>query len=50
MEGLRNDRIRTDGIISPIVPFDDATEGYRSIDEHPEQSIEPGIRFPARAD
>jgi len=45
MDWLRSGRIQTDGIISPIVPFDDAAEAYRSIDEHPEQSIKLGIRF-----
>jgi threonine dehydrogenase-like Zn-dependent dehydrogenase len=50
MEGLHSGRIQTSGIISPIVPFDDAAEAYRSIDEHPEQSIELGIRFPALAE
>lgn len=38
-------RIRTDGIISPIVPFEESAEAYRMIDEHPEQSIKLGIRF-----
>lgn len=39
-------RIRTHGIITPTVDFDDAAEAYREIDEHPEQSIKLGIRFP----
>jgi threonine dehydrogenase-like Zn-dependent dehydrogenase len=38
-------RIRTEGILSPIVPFDESAESYRNIDEHPEQSIKLGIRF-----
>jgi len=46
MDWLRSGRIQTDGIISPIVPFEDAAEAYRSIDEHPERSIKLGIRFP----
>ncbi|MGI8483491.1 MAG: zinc-dependent alcohol dehydrogenase [Thermomicrobiales bacterium] len=46
MDWLRSGRIQTEGIISPIVPFADAAEAYRAIDEHPEQSIKLGIRFP----
>jgi threonine dehydrogenase-like Zn-dependent dehydrogenase len=42
---LISGRLRTDGIISPIVPFADAVDAYRSIDEHPDRSIKLGIRF-----
>lgn len=42
---LASGRIRTEGIISPIVPFDEAARAYRAIDEHPEESIKLGIRF-----
>lgn len=42
---LVSGRIRTEGIISPIVPFEEAAEAYRAIDEHPESSIKLGIRF-----
>lgn len=42
---LVSGRLRTEGIISPIVPFDAAAEAYREIDEHPERSIKLGIRF-----
>jgi threonine dehydrogenase-like Zn-dependent dehydrogenase len=42
---LVSGRIRTAGIISPVVPFADAAEAYRAIDEHPEESIKLGIRF-----
>lgn len=38
-------RLRTDGIVFPIVPFDDAVAAYREIDEHPERSIKLGISF-----
>jgi threonine dehydrogenase-like Zn-dependent dehydrogenase len=38
-------RIRTEGIISPIVPFSEAAEAYRAIDERPAESIKLGIRF-----
>jgi threonine dehydrogenase-like Zn-dependent dehydrogenase len=43
---LASGRLRVNGIVTPIVPFEDAVEAYRAIDEHPEQSIKLGIRFP----
>lgn len=39
-------RIRTDGILTPIVPFEESADAYRMIDEHPERSIKLGVRFP----
>jgi threonine dehydrogenase-like Zn-dependent dehydrogenase len=45
LDWLGEGRIRTDGIISPIVPFEESAEAYRMIDEHPERSIKLGIRF-----
>lgn len=42
---LAEGRIKTEGIISPIVSFDDAAEAYRAIDERPAESIKLGIRF-----
>ncbi|MDP8908716.1 MAG: zinc-binding alcohol dehydrogenase [Chloroflexota bacterium] len=44
---LASGRLRADGILTPIVPFDQAVEAYREIDEHPERSIKLGIRFPS---
>ncbi|MBI3972063.1 MAG: zinc-binding alcohol dehydrogenase [Chloroflexi bacterium] len=44
---LRTARLRVDGIIQPIVPFDEAAEAYRSIDEHPEGCVKLGVRFTA---
>jgi threonine dehydrogenase-like Zn-dependent dehydrogenase len=38
-------KVRTDGLLDPIVPFADAADAYRDIDEHPERSIKLGIRF-----
>ena len=43
---LASGRIRTDGILDPIVSFEESAEAYRMIDEHPERSIKLGIRFP----
>ncbi len=38
-------RIRTEGILTPVVPFEESVDAYRMIDEHPERSIKLGIRF-----
>lgn len=46
LDWLTSGRIRADGIISPIVPFEESAEAYRMIDEHPERSIKLGVRFP----
>jgi threonine dehydrogenase-like Zn-dependent dehydrogenase len=45
IEWLASGRIRTDGIITPIVPFEESAEAFRMIDEHPERSIKLGVRF-----
>jgi threonine dehydrogenase-like Zn-dependent dehydrogenase len=45
LDWMASGRIRTEGILSPIVPFEESAEGYRNIDEHPEQSIKLGVRF-----
>ena len=42
---LVSGRVRTEGIITPIVPFAESAEAYRAIDEHPEESIKLGITF-----
>ncbi|MDF3037802.1 MAG: Alcohol dehydrogenase zinc-binding domain protein [Thermomicrobiales bacterium] len=44
---LVSGRVRTEGIVTPIVPFAESAEAYRAIDERPEGSIKLGIRFPA---
>jgi threonine dehydrogenase-like Zn-dependent dehydrogenase len=44
---LVSGRLKVDGIITPIVPFEDAAAAYRAIDEHPEESVKLGITFPA---
>jgi threonine dehydrogenase-like Zn-dependent dehydrogenase len=43
---LASGRLRTDGLVTPIVPFEQALEVYRLMDEHPDQCIKVGIRFP----
>lgn len=43
---LTSGKLRTEGIVTPIVPFADSVDAYRDIDEHPERSIKLGINFP----
>lgn len=45
LDWLASGRISVDGIVTPIVSFDESVDAYRAIDEHPEQSIKLGIRF-----
>ena len=42
---LREGALSVDGLVTPIVPMDEAAEAYREIDEHPERSIKMGVRF-----
>lgn len=37
-------RLRVEGLVHPIVPFDECAEAYRQIDEQPAGSIKLGIR------
>jgi threonine dehydrogenase-like Zn-dependent dehydrogenase len=46
LDWIGEGRVRTDGLIAPIVPFAESAEAYRMIDEHPERAIKLGIRFP----
>lgn len=45
LDWLESGRIRVDGVIAPIVPFEESADAYRMIDEHPERSIKLGVRF-----
>jgi len=40
---LREGRLSAEGLVHPIVPFSEAAEAYREIDESPEKSIKLGI-------
>jgi threonine dehydrogenase-like Zn-dependent dehydrogenase len=42
---LVSGRIRTEGIVTPVVPFEESVEAYKAIDERPAESIKLGIRF-----
>src|SRR5687767_4550757 len=44
---LRTGRLKCDGIVQPIVPFEESAEAYRMIDEHPESCVKLGVRFDA---
>ncbi|MDQ3614912.1 MAG: zinc-binding alcohol dehydrogenase [Chloroflexota bacterium] len=46
LDWLTSDRVIIEGIITPIVSFEDSVDAYRMIDEHPERSIKLGVRFP----
>jgi len=46
IDWLVSGRLRTEGIIFPIVPFAESVEAYRMIDERPAEAIKLGIRFP----
>jgi threonine dehydrogenase-like Zn-dependent dehydrogenase len=46
LDWLASGRISVDGIVTPVVSFEDSVDAYRAIDEHPEQSIKLGIHFP----
>ena len=48
LDWLVSGRLRADGIITPIVPFEEAADAYRMIDEHPERAIKLGITFICR--
>jgi threonine dehydrogenase-like Zn-dependent dehydrogenase len=45
LDWLAIGRINVNGIVTPIVSFEESVDAYRAIDEHPEQSIKLGIRF-----
>jgi len=42
---LQSGRLTAEGIVSPIVSFDDCAEAYRRIEHHPEESVKLGVRF-----
>ncbi|MAG36578.1 MAG: hypothetical protein CL878_10100 [Dehalococcoidia bacterium] len=42
---LLSGRVKAEGIVSPIVPFEESAAAYADIDLHPEKSIKLGITF-----
>ncbi len=45
---MKDKRITTEGIITPIYPFEKSVEAYKFIDEHPDQCIKSGIAYTQR--
>lgn len=45
---LRTGRLRYEGIVDPIVPFEEAPDAYRRIDADPGSSVKLGVRFDAQ--
>jgi threonine dehydrogenase-like Zn-dependent dehydrogenase len=39
-------RVRVDGLVQPVVPFEQADDAYRRIDEAPNESIKLGVVYP----
>ena len=44
---LKEGRLSAEGLVHPIVPFNQSAEAYREIDEAPEKSIKLGITYDA---
>jgi len=42
---LEQGRLRVDGLLDPVVPFDDSAAAYREIDENPAASIKLGVTY-----
>lgn len=42
---LSHGQLSAEGIVDPIVPFDDCAEAYQRIEAHPEESVKLGVRF-----
>jgi threonine dehydrogenase-like Zn-dependent dehydrogenase len=42
---LASGRLKAEGIVSPVVPFEASAEAYRDLDANPEAGIKLGIRF-----
>lgn len=45
LKWLANGKLLSDGIVQPIVPFDESVDVYRRIEDHPEESVKMGVRF-----
>ena len=39
-------RLRADGVLDPIVPFEQSAEAYREIERNPDASIKLAVRYP----
>ena len=45
LQWLTSGKLCAEGIVRPIVAFDDCVEVYRRIEDHPEESVKLGVRF-----
>jgi threonine dehydrogenase-like Zn-dependent dehydrogenase len=45
LDWLTSGRLSAEGIVTPVVSFEDSIEAYRAIDERPEESIKLGVQF-----
>jgi threonine dehydrogenase-like Zn-dependent dehydrogenase len=45
-ELMRQGRLATNGLIDPIVSFEEAAEAYQMVHSHPERCVKLGITFP----
>jgi len=48
IELLRKGKIEVDGLLCPIVNFEDALSAYKLVDERPEEAIKLGVKYPYR--
>lgn len=45
IELFRRKYLKIDGVLSPIVDFEEAVEAYRMLDEKPEETIKLGVKY-----
>lgn len=45
LKWLTSGKLCAEGIVQPVVPFEDCVEVYRRIEDHPEESVKMGVRF-----
>jgi threonine dehydrogenase-like Zn-dependent dehydrogenase len=45
IELFRRKRLKIDGLLSPIVNFEEAAEAYKTLDEKPEETIKLGVKY-----
>jgi threonine dehydrogenase-like Zn-dependent dehydrogenase len=46
LKWLSDGKLSAKGIVWPIVPFDECVAAYQRIEDHPEESVKLGVRFP----
>jgi len=42
---MREGKLSSEGLVDPVVSFEDSPEAYRTMSEHPERGVKLGIRF-----